>query len=164
MKKTKVVAPPRWIDSVQKSAPLRHGFVGTEIRLAFHAMEKSFATRTASKLAPTHGTLLVLIDENPDLSQQQLSAAIGLQRSTVTRTIDHFERQGWVRRRARDGDRRSYAIRITRQGSLLARRLRPAIADLEDCMSQAFGARNRKVLIALLRATQRALWNYAYAP
>jgi DNA-binding MarR family transcriptional regulator len=164
MKKVKTEAAPRWIDSVQKAAPLRHGFVGTEIRLAFHAMEKSFAARTASKLAPTHGTLLVLIDENPGLSQQQLSAAIGLQRSTVTRTIDQFERQGWVRRLARDDDRRAYAIRITRNGALLALRLRPAIADLEDCMSRALGVRNRKTLIRLLQATQRALWNYADAP
>jgi len=164
MTKNERASASRWIDSVHRAAQLRHGFVGTEIRLAFHAMQKSFAMRTATKLAPTHGTLLVIIDENPDLSQQQLSAAIGLQRSTVTRTIDHFERQGWVRRHARNGDRRSYAIRITREGSVLAGRLRPAIADLEDCTSQALGARNRKVLIGLLRAAHSALWNYGDAP
>jgi DNA-binding MarR family transcriptional regulator len=149
-----------WIDSVQSAARVRHEFVGTEIRLAFQAMEKSFAARTGSKLAPTHGTLLLLIDENPNMSQQQLSAAIGLQRSTVTRTIDHFEQQGWVRRHARDGDRRSYAIRITRKGAQLAGRLRPAITDLEECISRALGLRDRKMLIGLLRATQTALWNY----
>lgn len=137
---------------------MRHDFLGTEIRLAYQAMEHAFARRAGRTLAPTHGTLLLLIEESANLTQQQLSEAIGLQRSTVARTLDAFERQGLVRRHARPDDRRSYAIRLTGKGTRLARRLRPVIFGLEKSLRSGLGPKRSAQLMGLLRSAQDLLW------
>ncbi len=147
----------QWIGAVHAADGLRHRFLGTEIRIAFQAMERSFATASGMAFAPAHGTLLVIVDEHPDLTQQQLSYALGLQRSTITRTIDVLERDELLRRYARPGDRRSYAIRITEKGARLAAQLRPVILELEDRMSRRLGVRRRAQLMRLLREAQEAL-------
>jgi DNA-binding MarR family transcriptional regulator len=150
-----------WISAVHDATDLRHGFLGTEIRIAFQAMETAFASRAAMALAPAHGTLLLIALERPNLTQQQLSEAIGLQRSTMTRTIDTLERQGFVQRHVRPGDRRSYAIRVTASGARLARRLRPVIFGLEEQLGKDLGPQRRALLIQLLRETQDILWTAA---
>jgi DNA-binding MarR family transcriptional regulator len=147
-----------WIAAVHDATELRHGFLGTEIRIAFQAMERAFASRTGTKLAPAHGTLLLIALERPNLTQQQLSEAIGLQRSTMTRAIDTLQRQGLVQRHARPGDRRSYAIRVTAQGARMARRLRPIIFELEAQLDRGLGHKRRELLIQLLREAQDVLW------
>jgi DNA-binding MarR family transcriptional regulator len=147
-----------WIAAVHDATELRHGFLGTEIRIAFQAMERAFASRTGMKLAPAHGTLLLIALERPNLTQQQLSEAIGLQRSTMTRAIDTLQRQGLVERHVRRGDRRSYAIRVTTQGARLARRLRPIIFELEAQLDRGLGRKRRELLIRLLREAQDVLW------
>jgi DNA-binding MarR family transcriptional regulator len=150
-----------WISAVHDATDLRHGFLGTEIRIAFQAMEAAFASRAAMTLAPAHGTLLLIALERPNLTQQQLSEAIGLQRSTMTRTIDTLERQGLVQRHVRAADRRSYAIRVTPRGARLAQRLRPIIFGLEEQLEMHLGPDRRALLIQLLRETQDILWTAA---
>lgn len=155
---------PEWLLAVHGAAALRHDFIGTEIRILFQAMERSFAKRSGIPLAPAHGTLLLIIEERPNLTQQQLSEAIGLQRSTVTRTIHVIERLGLVRRHCRANDRRSYAIRLTAKGARLARRLRPIIFGLEVELVKGFGARDRAVFVKLLRRAQDNMWSAAHRP
>ena len=152
---------PKWLSAVHRASPLRHGFLGTEIRVLYQSMERAFAKRADATLVPAHGTLLLIIEEHPNLTQQQLSEAIGLQRSTVTRTIDVFERQGLVRRHPRTNDRRSYAIRLAAKGARLARRLRPVIFGLEEELTQDFSEKERLTFVKLLRQAQDNLWRAA---
>src|SRR5580704_6891957 len=147
-----------WITAVHEAARLRHEFLGTEIRILFQAMDRAFAKKAGATLAPAHGTLLLIVKERPNLTQQQLSEAIGLQRSTVTRTIDAFERQGLVRRHARTNDQRSYAIRVTSKGARLAKRLSIIIFGLEKQLARGLSEKQRRLFIQLLRQTQDNLW------
>jgi DNA-binding MarR family transcriptional regulator len=143
---------------VHEAARLRHEFLGTEIRILFQAMDRAFAKKAGATLAPAHGTLLLIVKERPNLTQQQLSEAIGLQRSTVTRTIDAFERRGLVRRHARTNDQRSYAIRVTSKGARLAKRLSIIIFGLERQLAKGLSTNQRRLFIQLLRQTQDNLW------
>jgi DNA-binding MarR family transcriptional regulator len=147
-----------WITAVHEAARLRHEFLGTEIRILFQAMDRAFAKKAGATLAPAHGTLLLIVKERPNLTQQQLSEAIGLQRSTVTRTIDAFERRGLVRRHARTNDQRSYAIRVTSKGARLAKRLSIIIFGLERQLAKGLSTNQRRLFIQLLRQTQDNLW------
>jgi len=147
-----------WISAVHDAYELRHGFLGTEIRIAFQAMQKAFVRKAGPALAPPYGTLLLIALERPDLTQQQLSEAIGLQRSTMTRAIDTLQRRGLLRRHVHVRDRRSHAIRVTPRGSRLARHLRPIIFELEAQLARDLGAHRRALLIRLLRETQDSLW------
>lgn len=142
---------------MHQATRLRHEFLGTEIRIAFQAMDAAFARHSGLALAPAHGTLLLIADERPNLTQQQLSAAIGLQRSTMTRAIDALERQGLLVRCVRRDDRRSHAIRVTAAGARLAKHLRPVIFGLERRLSRGLGRRNRMLLMQLLRRAQDIL-------
>jgi DNA-binding MarR family transcriptional regulator len=154
----------QWIMAVHEAARLRHEFLGTEIRILFQAMDRAFAKKAGATLAPAHGTLLLIVKERPNLTQQQLSEAIGLQRSTVTRTIDAFERQGLVRRHARTDDQRSYAIRVTAKGARLAKRLSPIIFGLEKQLTKGLSENKRRLFIQLLRQTQDNLWMASERP
>jgi DNA-binding MarR family transcriptional regulator len=59
--------------------------------------------------------LAVLTDGGP-LSQRDLSEALGLTKSTVSRLVDQLERRGWARRTAGDGDARQKLVDLTSEG------------------------------------------------
>ncbi len=60
--------------------------------------------------------VLVCLEEFDDLSQQQVSAALGIDRSEVVRLIDGLEEAGFVIRTRDATDRRKYRLTITQSG------------------------------------------------
>jgi len=67
---------------------------------------------------------LELLHENEALTVRELAQRLGLDTSTVTRTIDVLVRDGLVRRQRNEhGDRRQVLLALTTRGRSLARRL-----------------------------------------
>ncbi|WP_433730220.1 MarR family winged helix-turn-helix transcriptional regulator [Nocardia sp. CA-129566] len=60
--------------------------------------------------------VLVCLEEFDDLSQQQVSTALGIDRSEVVRLIDGLEHAGFVVRTRDATDRRKYRLSITQAG------------------------------------------------
>jgi len=71
-------------------------------------------------LTPGQLGALFLIEANRGLSQSELGAALGIDRSSVVPLIDRLQKRGWVRRAARASDRRAHAL------ELASKRTRPA--------------------------------------
>lgn len=155
-----VAEKDNWLETIHKHSHLRHDFLASEVRIAYLAMERAFKKHVYKSIAPTHGTLLILIDEYPNSTQQQLSEIIGLQRSTMVRTIDEFEKKGWVKRHKKENDRRSFAIRTTPKGSELVAKIKPEVLNLEEHVIESIGRENKEVMMKLLREFQHALWDY----
>jgi DNA-binding MarR family transcriptional regulator len=63
-----------------------------------------------------------LIEAGP-LSQQDLGTRLGLEKSTVSRLAAGLEKRGWLERERADDDRRLYRLRLTEQGTDIARRI-----------------------------------------
>ena len=66
--------------------------------------------------------VLVYLEEYAELSQQQVSTALGIDRSEVVRLIDGLERDGLVVRTRDAADRRRYRLTATAAGRAERRR------------------------------------------
>lgn len=102
-------------------------------------------------ITPGQLGVLLLIGENPGLSQSDLGAALGIDRSTMVAVIDRLEGRGLVIRAPSPTDRRSYALQLSAEGSALLERLIPQIEAHERMIAGDLSAEERAALIGLLR-------------
>ena len=95
-----------WTDIVSKQGDLRH-FASMAIRKSgkselTSAQEIDFLFRIA-------------LSEEP-LTPRQLTSAMGISKTIVSRLTDHLEAKGFICKETSASDRRSYCIRITAAG------------------------------------------------
>ena len=128
------------------------GLLGYQLRMAQIALFRDFS-RGPGELEVTPGLfgVLVIIEANPDLKQSDLARATHLDRSTVVTVIDNLERRGLVERRVALHDRRSNAIRLTADGSILLRKLKRQVSQHEKRLLRNFSDAEREQLFALLQ-------------
>ena len=126
------------------------GLIGYQLRLAQRAIFADFAeTVGESGISPGLFGILVVIGENPGLSQQALANAAHLDRSTVVTVIDKLEDRGLVERRA--ADRRSNGLYLADKGAALLRGLKRKVAQHERRVVHNLSARDRAQLVELLQ-------------
>jgi DNA-binding MarR family transcriptional regulator len=96
--------------------PLDH-LVGYQLRRAFLRSNQLFAVHTGEVgLAPGQFGVLKLIALNPGRSQREIAQAAGLDRSSLTQTLDQLTAKGWVERRP-GPNRRTVSLVITAAGT-----------------------------------------------
>jgi len=126
------------------------GLIGYQLRLAQRAIFADFAeTVGESGISPGLFGILVVIGENPGLTQQALANAAHLDRSTVVTVIDKLEARGLVKRHA--ADRRSNGLFLADEGTALLRRLKRKVASHERRVVRELSVRERVQLVALLQ-------------
>jgi DNA-binding MarR family transcriptional regulator len=126
------------------------GLIGYQLRLAQRAIFADFAdTDGEIGISPGLFGVLVVIGENPGLTQQALADAAHLDRSTVVTVIDKLEGRGLVERRA--ADRRSNGLFLADKGAALLRGLKRKVAQHERRVVQNLSTRERAQLVALLQ-------------
>jgi MarR family transcriptional regulator, lower aerobic nicotinate degradation pathway regulator len=108
--------------------------------------------------------LLNVVGAREGAIQQELGAALGIDRSTMVSLIDELERTGLAKRRASLTDRRARVIVITPKGRRLLQRARVLLAEVEDDVLAGLTAKERRELLALLRraldsAPAQPLWS-----
>jgi DNA-binding MarR family transcriptional regulator len=124
---------------------------GYAIRRAQIAIYEEFdAQMTPLRITPPRFSSLVLIDRNPGLTQTQLAELIGVGRSGMVVLVDFFESEGWVRREAKEGDRRAYRLTLTAKGRAHLARAMDRIVALENRWTSRLAAAEKRALIALL--------------
>jgi DNA-binding MarR family transcriptional regulator len=96
------------------------------------------------------GALAVLAAEGP-LSQQQLAARQGIDRTTMVAVVDELERLGAVERRRDPDDRRAYALHLTRAGRRLLVPAEAAVVDVEQSFLAPLPAAEQERLKQALR-------------
>ncbi len=126
------------------------GLIGYQLRLAQRAIFADFAdTVGESGISPGLFGILVVVGENPGLTQQALADAAHLDRSTVVTVIDKLEDRGLVERQA--ADRRSNGLFLADKGDALLRTLKRKVARHERRVVQNLSAHERAQLVALLQ-------------
>ncbi|WP_215541666.1 MarR family winged helix-turn-helix transcriptional regulator [Amycolatopsis sp. CA-230715] len=101
-------------------------------------------------LALHHAAALSAIQSGAVRSQRELGTAIGIDKSTLVRMLDDFERWHLVRRQRAAEDRRAYEIVITEEGE---ERLREANELYREAMREllkVFDAKEQRHLHDLL--------------
>src|SRR6476620_4467124 len=115
-------------------------------------------------LTPASFGLLNVIGAREGAIQQELGAAMAIDRSTMVSLIDQLEGAGLARRRPSATDRRAREIAITPKGRRLLERARRMVSDVEDELLAGLTAKERTQLLALLRraldsAPAQPLWS-----
>ena len=115
-------APDTPLVSDVDDAALRQ-FVGYNMKRAFNVVQADL-TQTLKPLGlrMLTYTALVLIVENPGLSQSQLAAAMDVERPNLVEIIDELEQRALVLRRRVPADRRIYALTATPEGIQLCQK------------------------------------------
>ncbi len=127
------------------------GLLGYALRRAQMRVFQDFAASMA-ELGLTPGQLgaLLLIEANRGLSQTQLGAALGIDRSSVVPLLDKLQALDLVRRTARASDRRTHALELGDAGAALIRRVLPALEAHERRIAANLSPSERRLLMALL--------------
>jgi len=127
------------------------GLLGYAVRRAQIRVFQDFAASMAEVgLTPGQLGALLLIEANRGLSQSQLGAALGIDRSSVVPLLDRLQAQGLIRRTARASDRRTHALELGDAGAALMRRILPVLEAHERRIASNLSASERRVLMALL--------------
>jgi len=116
-----------------------------------HAASK-FAERLAKlKLAPAHAGILRILDWSPAITQQALSATLGMVPSRLVALLDELEARGLTERRKTPGDRRSYALHLTDKGRSTLGMVGRVSREHQQAMLQALSDDERRQLADLLQ-------------
>lgn len=131
--------------------------IGYNLRKAQVAVFQSFQNAVAPHdMTPGQFGVLIMIRENQGLSQSDLGAAVGIDRSTMVAVIDRLEARGLVIRAPSPNDRRSYALRLSEKGDALMDELIPRIQAHDSGMLKELKPEEVVQLIDMLRRIARA--------
>jgi DNA-binding MarR family transcriptional regulator len=127
----------------------------------FFRLWRASHTRTAEALksidlTPALFAVLNVLGSRDGAIQQELSAGMGIDPSTMVSLIDELENQGLATRRRHPKDRRAWEIAITSRGRETLEHARSLALQVEDDVLSGLTATERRRLIALLK---RALDN-----
>jgi DNA-binding MarR family transcriptional regulator len=105
----------------------------------------------AAQLAPGQLGILVLIDENPEMTQQQLCEGIGVDKSTFAISLDRLADRGLLRRVRSEDDRRRNSLRLTAKGKATLKAMLVHVERHERRVFAKLSAAERAQLMEMLK-------------
>lgn len=111
----------------------------------------------ATDLTPRQYAVLVTVSQKEGLSQTDLVARTGIDRSTLADIVRRMLKKGLLQRRRTKEDARAYAVRLTEAGWQTLRNCEPAVRRVEDRILESLPIRNREQFLADLTAIIEAL-------
>ena len=145
--------------NLQKSKPSKKAgalppFEGSASHL-LHRAEQS-ATDIFSRIAPAgmltprQYAILAAIEANQGLSQTGLVENTGIDRSTLADIVRRMLDKGLVQRERTADDARAYAVRLTRKGTNMLKKMRPFADEVDRQIAEAIPADQRAMFLSLL--------------
>ena len=95
--------------------------------------------------------LLLLLQANGPQAQIELSVRVGLDRTSVMRTVDLLEKRAFVRRDPDPSDRRKHSVVLTDAGSELLDQTLPEVRRAEREVTGLLSGPEQAQLMELLR-------------
>lgn len=134
-----------------KLGPLED-FIGFNLRLAQDASFQVYAQHSgAAHLRPGRFASLMVIQQNPGLTQMELGRAIARDKSTVTPLVQALQRDGLVERRASDTDRRTVTLWLTKAGEAALQSLLAHAEEHDRKLDAIVGLANKAEFLRLLK-------------
>ena len=132
------------------------GFVGYQLRRAWLAIQADLAeTLRPVDLRMITYTALVLVRDNPGLSQAQLADLMDMERPNLVAIIEELSQRGLLSRGRAAGDRRAYALHLTEKGACLCADATRAVAAHEARLTEGLSDADRRVLETALARLRR---------
>ena len=105
-------------------------------------------------LSPSHGFILMLVNDTPGIGPKKLCEGLNLAPSTITRFVDTLIQRGYATKQAQG---KTAAIFLTQQGKALLEPITIAWKKLYDRYSDILGEENGINLTARLDAVSKIL-------
>ena len=126
--------------------------LGYHLRRAQIAIFQNFKEAMGeSDVTPGRFGVLQVIAANSGLSQSELGALLGVDRSTIVAVIDRLEEADLVRRLPAPNDRRSYALSLSENGTRTLAELERRVLAHERHIARKLSKAERSLLVELLR-------------
>ncbi len=127
-------------------------FAGYMIKRAFNAMKADVnATLQPFGLRMVTFSALVVVVDNPGLSQSQLAEALSIEKPNLVMIVDELEGKALVARKRDKADRRAYCLKPTPAGQRLCAEALAAVDEHEARMMAGIGAHERVALASALK-------------
>ncbi len=131
--------------------------LGFHLRQAHDASFRAFASQSGDPhLKPGRFAAMMVIHNNPGITQVALSRAIARDKSSVTPLIQELHRLGFVIRKPSARDRRSTTLRLSAAGERVLAGLLERAREHDRELDLIVGAKKDE-LIAMLRRITEAL-------
>ena len=128
------------------------GLVGYQLRRAQIETFQHFVSNLGAEgMRPGWFGLLIIVANNPGLSQTQLARALGVDASTMVAMIDRMEQSGWVARSRSKTDRRSHELHLTDAGAEMLERITPMVRDHDGAITTNLNGPEADELLRLVR-------------
>tara|TARA_R110000737_G_scaffold349777_2_gene386848 strand:- start:818 stop:1306 length:489 start_codon:yes stop_codon:yes gene_type:complete len=125
--------------------------IGFKLRLAQILAYRAFEDRVKGYgAAPRYLGLLAIIKASPGQPQSRLAEAVALQRSSLVTILDRLEKDGLLKRRGSDSDRRAKGVWLTKKGEAVTEELRAMAKESEERAISGLDAESRKALLTAL--------------
>lgn len=121
-------------------------------RLQLWIFQDFIRTMAEADVSPAQFAVLVVIEENPGLSQSDVADLLGIERARLVRLLHRLEKREFLERRSSPSDRRSHALFLTRDGQRRMKHIRALANAHEARVGERLGPANRRVLLGILRA------------
>ncbi|GAU75975.1 MarR family winged helix-turn-helix transcriptional regulator [Fusibacter sp. 3D3] len=95
-------------------------------------------------------THILVICENPGVSQEDISDKLKIDKGSVARTVKQFEREGYITRLTSIEDKRQYRIYPTDKGKALYSKVHGIAIESENRLTKEFTDIEREILKNLL--------------
>lgn len=108
-------------------------------------------------LTPSQAFMLRAVLGKPGLLQSELATALGISRSTATRTLDGLQQMKLLERRATESDGRESAIQPTSLAVALREKLDAASGEVTKRLKKDLGVDHFNESVAKVRGVRSAL-------
>jgi DNA-binding MarR family transcriptional regulator len=126
-------------------------FVGFRMRRVQNRLSNKFSEATKHYgLRSGLFSSLAIISANPGISQQELSTAVGLDKSITVQIIDELENRGYARRERSRIDRRRHSLTATAEGETVLDELFAIMAQVEGEVLEELSTDEREILHEML--------------
>ena len=127
-------------------------WVGFNLRMAQEASFEAFSHHSAAiGENPGRFATLTLIARNAGISQPELSAASGRDKSRLTPVVEDLVRRGLVERKRVASDRRAYRLNLTAAGRKTLALMTRAARKHERNLDRLIGPRDKKRFLETLK-------------
>jgi DNA-binding MarR family transcriptional regulator len=129
--------------------------IGFHLRQAQDASFRAFARHSGDPhMKPGRFAAMMVINNNPGITQVALGRAIARDKSSITPLIQELQRLGLVSRRASPNDRRSITLRLTTAGKRVLDELLAHALDHDRQLDAIVGAKRAELLSLLRRISE----------
>lgn len=126
--------------------------VGFHLRRAQEASFAAFKQRVGQvDIRAGHFAAVVLIGQNPGITQTALGKAMGRDKSSLTPILDDLVRRELVLRQRSDADRRRYGLTLSAQGQQAWSSLERCAAEHERELARCIEPEDRERFLDVLR-------------